>query len=206
MLMDIEPTEPRKTGHHKLDLILGGSAVFLSLVSLGVAVLHGHTMERMAEANAQLVQANSWPFLQTESGNQSGSGEQKITLTVSNSGVGPAKIYAARVLYKGETVQNWDTFLADCCSTPGEAALPYSAAIASPVVLRAGDSVNLLSVPHPGGGSQAWDKLNIERGNISFEFCYCSVFDDCWQTDGRSLQPRPVDSCPGASEVVSERR
>jgi hypothetical protein len=57
MLMDIEPAEPRKTGHHKLDLLLGGAAVFLSLVSLGVAVLHGHTMERMAEANAQLVQA-----------------------------------------------------------------------------------------------------------------------------------------------------
>jgi hypothetical protein len=120
MLMDIEPAEPRKTGHHKLDLVLGGAAVFLSLVSLGVAVLHGHTMERMAEANAQLVQANSWPFLQLRSSNHSGT-QRDIALTLVNSGVGPAKIFDAHVSYKGTLVQSWHRFLDDCCHVQGEA-------------------------------------------------------------------------------------
>ena len=43
-------------------MIVPLSALFISVVSLGVAILHGRTMEKMAEANAHLVAANSWPF------------------------------------------------------------------------------------------------------------------------------------------------
>lgn len=204
MLMDIEPAEPRKTGHHKLDLVLGGAAIFLSLVSLGVAVLHGHTMERMAEANAQLVQANSWPFLQVSTSNQSDATHGEIGLTLANNGVGPAKIYNARVSYKGAIIQNWDTFLADCCTVPGEAPLQYGAISASPVVLRAGDSIKLFRVPHPAGDSKAWDKLNIARSEITYDLCFCSVFDDCWKTDGLTLRPEPAATCPGASSRRDE--
>lgn len=196
MQMDIEPVEPRKTGHHTLDLILATCAIFLSLVSLVVAVLHGHTMERMAEANAQLVQANSWPFLQVQSSNQNASG-QEIAFTLSNNGVGPAKISAASIRYKGAPIRNWDAFLDDCCNQPGVPPLHYASAAIMPIVLRAGDSVRFFTVPKPPGDGSAWEKLNVQRHDVSFEFCYCSVFDDCWKTDGSTLRPEPVEICPG---------
>lgn len=205
MLMDIEPAEPRKTGHNALDLVLAGAAVFLSLVSLGVAILHGHTMERMAEANAQLVQANSWPFLQAYTSNQGDQGSE-IRLTLVNNGVGPAKIFEARILYKGTPVQRWDTLLSDCCSVPGEAPLNYGSNAAGPMVLRAGDSITLLSVPQPEGGSKAWDVLNRERREVTYDICYCSVFDDCWITDARTLRPRPVATCPGSGTTEQASR
>lgn len=196
--MDIEPAEPRKTGHHKLDLILATCAIFLSLVSLVVAILHGHTMERMAEANTHLVQANSWPFLQVQSSNQSSSGEE-IAFRLSNNGVGPAKISAVSIRYKGMPIRNWDKFLSDCCSEPGLPQLHYASAAIMPIVLRAGDTVRFLVVPKPVGDARAWEKLNIQRRDVSFEFCYCSVFDDCWQTDGSTLKPEPVKMCPGTA-------
>lgn len=198
MLMDVEPAEPRKTGHHKIDFILGCTAVLLSMVSLGVAVLHGHTMERMAEANARLVQANSWPFLEVLSTNQNGADRREIAFTLSNNGVGPAKIYAASIRYKGEAIRGWDQFLGDCCSVQGEAPLPYASSTVSPIVLRAGSSVTFFTVPHPAGDSRAWDVLNTERRQVSYELCYCSVFDECWKTDGTTLHPQPVLTCPGA--------
>ena len=202
--MDIEPAEPRKTGHHKLDLILAGTAVFLSLVSLGVAVLHGHTMERMAEANAQLVQANSWPFLQFKTSNRTGPGQNAVALTVSNNGVGPAKIYSAHVRYRGSLIKSWDRFLSDCCTVTGEPQLQFAANEASPVVLRAGEAITLLAVPEPEGGSKAWAKLNEERHRVSYEFCFCSVFDDCWATDGVTLRPQHVEMCPGMAATPTE--
>jgi hypothetical protein len=51
------------TGHRWLDITLGLSAMFVSVVTLFVAIEHGRTMERMAEANRQMVEANSWQFI-----------------------------------------------------------------------------------------------------------------------------------------------
>jgi len=93
--MDVEPghhAHPHGTGHRWLDLSLAASAMCVSLVSLVVAIHHGRTMERMAEANARLVAANSWPFLGYSTGNVGPDGRNKIDLKVVNDGVGPAKI------------------------------------------------------------------------------------------------------------------
>jgi hypothetical protein len=54
---------PAHTGHRWLDILLGLGAMFVSVVSLVVAVEHGQTMERMADANTKMVEANSWPFI-----------------------------------------------------------------------------------------------------------------------------------------------
>jgi hypothetical protein len=42
---------PAHSGHRWLDISLGLSAMFVSVISLVVAVEHGRTMERMVEAN-----------------------------------------------------------------------------------------------------------------------------------------------------------
>lgn len=54
----------RKTGRDWVDLSAAMCALIISVTSLWVAVRHGHTMERMADANARLVSANSYPLLQ----------------------------------------------------------------------------------------------------------------------------------------------
>ncbi|WP_266172018.1 hypothetical protein [Dyella subtropica] len=205
MLLDVERPEPHKTGHHKIDLIIGGSALFLSLVSLAVAVLHGHTMERMANANAQLVQANSWPFLQQGTSNVGDKGNSLVALTVRNTGVGPAKIYSSELRYKGAVIQNWDKFLDDCCNVPGTSKLSYTSSDnANFGVLRAGEEVNVLSVPALDADRVAWHKLNVARNEVSFKICYCSVFDECWTTNGKTLSPTPVKTCE-AKEAASQR-
>ena len=56
--------EARKTGRGWVDLSAAVCALLISITSLWVAVRHGHTMERMADANARLVSANSYPLLQ----------------------------------------------------------------------------------------------------------------------------------------------
>jgi methanogenic corrinoid protein MtbC1 len=61
MTVDVETHAPHahKTGHNWVDLVVAISALFVSVVSLGIAVLHGRTIERMAEENARLVADSS---------------------------------------------------------------------------------------------------------------------------------------------------
>jgi hypothetical protein len=54
--------ERHKSGHQLLDIVLAGSALFISLCSLGLAIHSGHEMSR-------LVEANSRPVRVLESGN-----------------------------------------------------------------------------------------------------------------------------------------
>src|SRR6185312_3394834 len=92
-----------RTGHRWVDFAVPFSALAVSVISLVVAVHHGRTMQEMAQANARLVQANSWPLLQFTTGNANDKGEPEITLKVENAGVGPAKLVSLEI-FQGEHV------------------------------------------------------------------------------------------------------
>jgi hypothetical protein len=89
--------EPESHAHHArtgirwLDASLALSAFAVSIISLFVAIHHGRTMQEMAEANARMVAANSWPFVQYGTGNLSEQGLPEISLSLANQGVGPAR-------------------------------------------------------------------------------------------------------------------
>ena len=85
-----------KTGRPKLDLIIALSAIFISAVSLVVAIEHGRT-ER------DLVAANSWPFLRSLMDNGYDDGRD-IAVGVTNAGVGPAKLESLELSYAGVPV------------------------------------------------------------------------------------------------------
>ena len=90
-----------KTGHRLTDLIVGFSAIFISVCSLALAIHHGHTMER-------LVEANSRPFLQfdTSNGQVRANGElvRELSATVSNPGTGATRIERFSIALDGHLV------------------------------------------------------------------------------------------------------
>src|SRR6185312_11240179 len=93
--------EPRKTGHHFLDLAIAFSAILISLTSLGVAIHHGHVQQR-------LVAANSWPFLRFDFDNsRADGGGQTVTYSIMNSGVGPAVLKSFGVEYQGKRARGF---------------------------------------------------------------------------------------------------
>jgi hypothetical protein len=63
------------------------------------------------EANARLVAANSWPFLSYGPGVVTTNGVARIHMQVSNTGVGPAKIESAELVWKGVAYRSDPDFL-----------------------------------------------------------------------------------------------
>ncbi|HTR23472.1 MAG TPA: hypothetical protein VMI10_05765 [Terriglobales bacterium] len=64
-------THARHTGLPWIDLILAGSAIFISVVSLIVSIHHGRTMEQLVAANEKQVEASTLPILRFTTGNVS---------------------------------------------------------------------------------------------------------------------------------------
>ena len=185
---------PRRTGREVFDLILAVAAIFISVVSLVVAVQNGRTEQN-------LLSASSWPFLRAIYSNQYGD-EHSVAIGVSNAGVGPAKIRSFEVLYRGKPVSSGLDLLRRCCGLlpdkAGEAQLPHGLFYSQvdETVLRAGEDTPAVKVfrdkAAPGVSARFADAL----GEIGFRACYCSVLDECWAGDLKTIAPRRVRQCP----------
>lgn len=102
------PEQPHQhathTGHRWLDIVLALNAMFVSVVSLVVGIEHGRTMERMADANTRMVEANSWPFVAFSTHNVDENGNADVRLVLNNQGIGPARIQAFELWYAGQPI------------------------------------------------------------------------------------------------------
>jgi len=200
MIVDVETHAPHahKTGHNWVDLVVAISALFVSVVSLGIGILHGRTMERMAEENARLVAANSWPFVSYGAGTATTDGVTRVHMQVFNSGVGPAKIESAELIWKGMSYRSDREFLEACCNLDPASDTPFDSDVFASYVLRPGANVRFLQF------SKAADPAvfsALQRAMLSpdlqLNVCYCSIFDECWQGDltTLNLEPKQVDAC-----------
>jgi hypothetical protein len=193
------PHAAHSTGRRWLDLTLALSAMFVSIVSLAVAVHHGSAMDR-------LVAANSWPFLMYGTSNLDPQGNRRISLSIENAGVGPARIQTFEVWWQGQPVSNAPELLRRCCMTDSQTPIDSSTARALHLVIgqiasrvmRAGDVENFLTLELKDANADIWRRLDIARFQIKMRACYCSVFDECWQTDLVQTSATRIGSCPAA--------
>lgn len=195
---------PRKVGHKFIDLIVAGTAILISVISLVVAVHHGQTMEK-------LVAANSWPLLRYDTGNLDSETELPvITLTVENAGVGPAMVKSFDVYLDGKLVRDQGALLRACCGGPPrlgpnakEVGLVTSSI--SETVIRAGERRDYVKLANSPAVSPQWEALNRARFRLRFEACYCSVLGDCWTSNLTGVDAHPVKECPAPRTEGEER-
>jgi hypothetical protein len=186
---------PHRTGHSRLDLVIALSAIFISAISLFVAIEHGKT-ER------DLVAANSWPFLREILSNDYDA-DHSAAIGLSNAGVGPAKVQSFEVFYRRRPVASNLDLLRQCCGLGASAAdilrqlprgLGYS--VADETVLRPGEANAVMTIyPYPGEGNVS-GRFKDALKDITFRACYCSVLDECWIGNLQSTHVRAVRVCP----------
>jgi hypothetical protein len=199
------PEQPHQhsshTGHRWLDIVLALSAMFVSVVSLVVAIEHGRTMERMADANSRMVEANSWPFVDFETHNLDEQGNADVRLVLRNQGIGPARIQTLEMWYDGQPVASPGDLMKACCQTsPAKREhrekTTWSFGLAAPSILRAGDHSDFFALAQNKEDADVWERFNVARDKIKVRICYCSVFDECWAGSGTTTEADRVPSCP----------
>jgi hypothetical protein len=188
---DTEAPHRRRTGQTWMDVALSVSAVTISLISLLLGIGNGDAMK-------QLVAANSWPFVSIGISNRDEQRGPVLQIVAQNKGIGPAKIEALEVFYKGHAAPNARALIHAMLGPQADGVRePYQGATFVGDVLSSKEIVTVLSVQDESVGAANLGKLAAEAQNIEFRVCYCSVFNECWISDRTSglAPPRPQKTC-----------
>jgi hypothetical protein len=194
--------EAPKTGHRVADLIVGFSAIFISLCSLALAIHHGHTMER-------LVEANSRPFIQFDTSNgrvrPDGEAVSELSASISNPGAGAARIEQFEISVDRRAFSAFPEALRqlkeDAAAQHVIAADtrlgPFTYATVAPSYLRNSGEQVILRWNRNDSNGALWDYVDTARQakRIVLKACYCSIFDQCWIASTASFRPAAVKRC-----------
>jgi hypothetical protein len=184
---DLEHHHHHHTGARWIDLVMAGSAILISLISLFVAVQHGRTME-------QMVKATTWPNLDMSQSDVGPGGGPQISLSVTNTGVGPARIETFEADFHGQVLRNGRDLLNACCDKTPK--LRFYNSTVPGRVLPAKDKIDYFVIGKAAMTDAQYEQLNRARDEVHARACYCSVLDECWIADSMKPHPEPVKTCP----------
>jgi hypothetical protein len=172
-----------------IEIVVGVVALVVSGISLWVGV-------RTEDANEELVASSTWPFVQDIETIATKGASREVSLAISNSGVGPAKVESFELFWRGKPMATPAAFLAACCGYDPKSALHYSHSTSAPTVLRVGQAQTVLAMEDTEETHAVFTTLAAVLPSVTFSTCYCSVLDRCWISDLASLDPEPVKTCP----------
>jgi hypothetical protein len=165
----------------------------LSLVGVFIAVVALYAALAESDAARKQTAAAVWPFVQLTIHDHLSENRAEFRISMTNAGVGPARMRSMRVLLDGKPLRDWHHAMQVVGET-GTHRLGQS--FIGRRVLIPGESVDMVATT---------DRVLVEKflgslarpGN-SITYCYCSIFDACWVVDSdKDLQtPDPVDECP----------
>jgi hypothetical protein len=175
-------------GGRGLDIVLGGSAILISVISLIVAIHQGQIMDKMA-------QADTWPYLDFVASNLDDAGHENVSLAILNSGVGPAKIESIEITYDGAPLRDGGDLLRRCC-VPRGVAVHYRAATVADRVLPPKEPLVLFEARPETMTPDQRAALDAARARIQARICYCSALDRCWVRDTTRRKAEDIAACP----------
>ena len=130
------------TGLPWLDLIIAGSAIFISVVSLIVSIHHGSTMEKLVAANEKQVEASTLPILRFTTGNV-WEDAKVVHFDLRNGGTGPAIVEWLRIKWNGQSTTGPGDLFDRCCRRRAQPPRSIWQNFASGMTLPAGQMESL---------------------------------------------------------------
>ena len=148
---------------------------------------------------SMLVQANSFPYLQGGFSDRTTENQKVLSLDLLNRGVGPAHQESLRVTVGGSYVRSVKELFAAALG-PEQSVKAQS--VFDPVWSRVrtrfipgGQSQMVFRLARTPENAQFWDLLEKDEARWDVEFCYCSVFQECWESPSKWQEPKPVKQC-----------
>lgn len=191
---DIKKAAPQSPAHTEQSIVrLTFWQTILSVVGVVIAVIALYAALTESAAVRQQTSAAVWPFVQLMIEDYDTGDEAGISFAFDNVGVGPAKMKDVRIVIKGTVVRNWIELVK---SVDGDTNAPVNRNFISDRVLRPDESVPVFGTTDAKLARKLFGVLSSPQSVI--EYCYCSIFDDCWYVSSqKDLQkPAPVESCP----------
>lgn len=171
--------------------ILSLAGVFTGAVALYAAL-------NESQAVRQQTAASVWPYVQLTIFDTSDGETASFALSLSNVGVGPARMQGAMVMHNGRAVSDWQSVTDEILSDGATLGIDYGKSAVSRRVLAPGESLTAFQTRHKdlALGMQA----ATHSGALQVTYCYCSIFDDCWikssAPPGEDQPSQLINQCP----------
>jgi hypothetical protein len=194
--------EIRKTGKGEADRPLLRSLlrteILVALPTLVISIALAYFSFVQADASRKMQESGTWPYVSYGTSNSSPEGKDEISFSLSNDGVGPARLKEMEFLYKGKPMRNPVDFVRNCCAATALAVSKNFTYTTDDIdgVLRAGEQRRFVRFAKTDANAPLWNQLNDERWKVVIRSCYCSIFDECWVLDSRKEDPDQVKACP----------
>lgn len=176
---------PSRRWYLKPDMLVGYGALIASLCAVVVSV-YSAALQRTHD------KAEVWPHLEVSLWTT----PKGSTLSLENTGIGPAVVEYVRVDVDGQQAADWPDVLK---RTLGAAPKTFDQSTVVDRALRAGDRVVLVGLPLNEMDSTTLDRFK----HIALQICYRSVYGDRWHlTDahiGGQTQWHEATTCPSGA-------
>lgn len=180
----------KRPSQDHLNLVIALCAVLISAASFIATYVQ-------SEASLNQVKAETWPYLQIDHGNLDDNLQKEVYYILENVGVGPAKVKSFRIKLQDQYLHNSSHLVQLVFDEDGNAGCDKKCIITntvSPKILPQGDSLKLFSLLPDEDNLPLWYTLNTIRWRLKPEACYCSLLDECFETNF-DTEPTPVDEC-----------
>lgn len=195
----------------RIALRISVAQTVLAVVGFLVGIIALYAALNEADAVRKQQQAAVWPYVDVSVTNDNSSDNLFTEVSISNKGIGPARVKAIDVLLDNEPTASWWDLIGKSTEL-GEEDLLLSNTDASGRVMAAGESLMLVRIDKTAladdeaGALEVLDQFRsvLTQGRVRMSICYCSVFDDCWKIDTAVAgEPSAVRDCGQSAEGVS---
>lgn len=154
------------------EYIVSFSAIFVSIATLFVYIYQARIMQK--QQHTSVLPYIEW--LYSNAGNE-------FVISVENKGIGPAFVKNVTMKLDDEVVGSNSGLFKKLLGT---SSFSFINSTVERRVISPGELVEMVHV-YDAKQARAIDSLllwNNSPHKFSLEICYCSVYDDCWTTDG----------------------
>lgn len=164
-------------------------ALLVSLAALLVSIIEANIMRDQQEIMQSQQKAAVYPYLSQKVNFKYGD-TSMLSHTIENKGLGPAKIKSSSFKLNGESIANYKELKVKLDEIFPDS-IKYSISFFDPksYFITSKEKINVLLLT-----CQDLDAALAKLGEVRFEveFCYCSIFEDCWSNDGDEM----LEACP----------
>jgi hypothetical protein len=174
-----ENDSPAQKTRFKSEFIVALAAIVVSVMTLFVYIYQARIM--MDQQHTSVWPYVAWNFSFFDEGKT-----QELYISVVNKGVGPALVKDVQLTLDGTPYfpTKYDELLKELFGQTRRDSLWIIYENVSNIVMAPGDEVKLFYV-------KSWQGAQIpevEWQRFKASLCYCSVYDDCWTTDGKDVK------------------
>ena len=179
------------------EMLVGVSAVVIGVCALGVSLYETSLMREEQRAAVIPMVELSRSFFQENGEDDSES--LRLKLSLENVGIGPARIQDFRVTVDGEPQPTWRATINMLLGE--DVTAPYVQSTINGRTIPVDRRVDMFDLRDSGVAR----RMLAEFERLDFSACYCSVFDDCWQTSYRTFgTSAEVESCVSSADSFTE--